>query len=301
MPSDLTQAYAFIASQATEFAVTALCQTLGVCRSGYYAWQQRPAPTDELTPAVTAAFWRHARRYGSRRLTAELQAEKYVIGRRRLRRIMQAEKLRAIQPKSFVPRTTNSRHGGRMSPNLLAEMVIRQPHQVYVSDITYLPLLLGGWAYLATWLDLYTRQIVGWAVADNMEASLIIRALQQAIVRVKPPRGLLVHSDRGGQYVDGEFRALLAAYGYEQSMSRAGETYDNAHAESLFSRYKAELLEDGAFRDVVEAELESFDYIERYYNPIRRHSALGYVSPKEFEAAYYQKVKIDSLNNQERA
>lgn len=188
-----------------------------------------------------------------------------------------------------------------MSPNLLAEMVIRQPHQVYVSDITYLPLLLGGWAYLATWLDLYTRQIVGWAVADNMEASLIIRALQQAIVRVKPPRGLLVHSDRGGQYVDGEFRALLAAYGYEQSMSRAGETYDNAHAESLFSRYKAELLEDGAFRDVVEAELESFDYIERYYNPIRRHSALGYVSPKEFEAAYYQKVKIDSLNNQERA
>ena len=129
------------------------------------------------------------------------------------------------------------------------------------------------------------------AVADNMEADLIIRALQQAIVRVLPPRGVLVHSDRGGQYVDAEFRALLTAYGFRQSMSRAGETYDNTHAESLFSRYKAELLEDGAFRDVAEAELETFDYIERYYNPVRRHSSLGYVSPLDFEKAYYQRAK----------
>ena len=233
-------------------------------------------------------------------MTAELQAQNLAIGRRRVRRIMQVQQLHALQPKSFVPRTTDSGHGRRMSPNLLAELAITQPHQVYVSDITYLPLLGGGWAYLATWLDLFTRQIVGWAVADNMEASLIIRALQQAIVRVKPPRGLLVHSDRGGQYVDAEFRALLARAGFQQSMSRAGETYDNAHAESLFSRYKAELLEDGVFRDVSEAELETFDYIERYYNPLRRHSALGYVSPKEFEAAYYQRTKMDSLNTKER-
>src|SRR5204862_5431456 len=137
------------------------------------------------------------------------------------------ENLRAIQPKSFVPRTTNSRHGGRMSPNLLAETAVAHPHQIYVSDITYLPLSGGGWAYLATWLDLYTRCIVGWAVADKMEAVLIIRALQGAIVRHQPPRGLLVHSDRGGQYVDKEFRELLTNYGFKQSMSRAGETYDN--------------------------------------------------------------------------
>ena len=300
MPSDVTETYAFIAAQAAQFAVTDLCQTLGVSRSGYYAWQQRPTPTDELTPQVTAAFWRHARRYGSRRLTAELQAEHLVIGRRRVRRIMQTEKLRAIQPKSFVPRTTNSRHGGRMSPNLLADEAITHPHQAYVSDITYLPLLGGGWAYLATWLDLYTRRIVGWAVAEKMEAELIIRALQQAIVRLQPPRGLLVHSDRGGQYVDTEFRALLTTYSFKQSMSRAGETYDNAHAESLFSRYKAELLEDGSFRDVAEAELETFDYIERYYNPLRRHSSLGYVSPMEFEKAYYQRAKMNSLNIKER-
>lgn len=132
---------------------------------------------------------------------------------------MQAEQLHAIQPKSFVLRTTNSRHGGRMSPNLLATLKITHPRQAYVGDITYLPLATGEWAYLATWLDLCTRRIVGWALADNMEASLIIRALQQAIVRLSPARGLLVHSDRGGQYADTEFRALLATYAFEQSMS----------------------------------------------------------------------------------
>lgn len=291
LPSDVTEIYAFMASQTTDFTVLDLCQTLGVSRSGYYAWQQRPARPDEMTTAVTTAFWRHKRRYGSRRLTVELQAAEHVIGRRRIRRIMQAENLQAIQPKSFVPRTTNSRHGGRMSPHLLVDLEITRPHEVYVSDITYLPLWGGGWAYLATWLDLYTRRIVGWAVAATMTADLIIRALQQALVRVAPPKGLIVHSDRGGQYVDTEFRALLAAQGFRQSMSRAGETYDNAHAESLFSRYKAELLEDGAFRDVAEAELETFDYIERYYNPVRRHSALGYVSPLDYETAYYQRAK----------
>lgn len=294
----MTARYEFIASQAEAFSINALCQTLEVSRSGYYAWQHRPVRTDELTPVVTAAFQRHARRYGSRRVTAELKAADYDVGRRRVRSIMQSERLHAIQPKSFVPRTTNSRHGGRMSPNLLADLEIAHPHQAYVSDITYLPLATGEWAYLATWLDLFTRRIVGWAIANNMEASLIIRALQQAIVRLSPPRGLLVHSDRGGQYADTEFRALLAAYGFEQSMSRAGETYDNAYAESLFSRYKAELLENGMFRDLDEAELETFDYIERYYNPIRRHSALGYVSPIDFERAYYQRPKTDSKTNE---
>ena len=296
MPSDLAARYAFIAAHTDAFAVTALCQTLAVSRSGFYAWQQRAPPLDPLTPVVVAAFRRHARRYGARRLVAELQAAQHSIGRRRVRRILQAENLQAIQPKSYVPRTTNARHRGRMSPNLLAELVITHPHQAYVSDITYLPLLSGGWAYLATWLDLFTRRIVGGAVAGHLEATLIMRALQRALLSGALPRGIVAHSDRGGQYVDAEYRALLQAYGFQQSMSRAGETYDNAYAESLFSRYKAELLEDGAFRDVDEAELETFDYIERYYNPIRRHSALGYLSPMDFEKAYYQRTKPDTLN-----
>lgn len=300
MPSDVTEIYAFIATQTEEFTVADLCQTLGVSRSGYYAWQQRPATTDEMTPAVQLVFAQHGRRYGSRRITAELRARGCEIGRRRVRGIMQAEKLRAIQPRSFVPRTTNSRHGGRVSPHLLAELVVERPLQAWVSDITYLPLLNGQWAYLATWLDLYTRKIVGWAVAESMTADLIIRALKLALIREQPPAGLLVHSDRGGQYVDTDFRALLKLHACVQSMSRAGESYDNAHAESLFSRYKAELLEDGVFRDLAEAELETFEYIERYYNPIRLHSALGYTSPMKFERAYYQRAKTQSLNTKER-
>ncbi|MFN7931022.1 MAG: integrase core domain-containing protein [Blastocatellia bacterium] len=126
----------------------------------------------------------------------------------------------------------------------------------------------------------------------------MIRALRQALHRGQAPRGLIVHSDRGGQYVDTEFRQLLTAFGCRQSMSRAGETYDNAFAESLFSRYKAELLEGGAFRDVAEAELETCEYIEHYYNPVRRHSALGYVSPLEYERASYQRAATETLHNQ---
>ena len=297
----MTTVYQVIATQTAHFAVAELCQTLGVSRSGYYAWRGRRSPADAATPLVTQVFWRHSRRYGVRRIAAELQATGHPYGRRRVRRIMQAEGLRAIQPQSFVPRTTDSRHGGRMSPNLVSGVVVERPQQVFVSDITYLPLEGGGWAYLATWLDLYSRRITGWQVAETMTAELIIGALRQAIGRGQPARGLIVHSDRGGQYVDTEFRRLLVAYGYRQSMSRAGETYDNAFAESLFSRYKAELLEDGVFRDVAEAQLETFDYIERYYNPIRRHSALGYVSPQEYERAYYQRAQAQDLTTEERS
>ena len=293
--------YHVITIQSAHFAVAELCQTLGVSRSGYYAWRQRRPPTDAATPLVKQVFERHSRRYGVRRIVAEVQATGHMYGRRRVRRIMQAEGLRAIQPKSFVPRTTDSRHGARMSPNLLPGLVIERPHQVFVSDITYLPLTGGRWAYLATWLDLYSRRITGWHVADQMTAELVIGALRQSIGRRPPPRGLIVHSDRGGQYVDTGFRELLMAYGYQQSMSRAGESYDNAFAESLFSRYKAELLEDGVFRDVAEAQIETFEYIERYYNPVRRHSALGYLSPEEYEQAYYQRAKAQNSTSQERS
>src|ERR1044071_5834258 len=130
-----------------------------------------------------------------------------------------------------------------------------------------------------------------------MTAELVISALRQAIVRERPAQGLIVHGGRGGQYVDAEFRRLLEANGYAQSMRRAGETYDNAFAESLFSRYKAELLEGGAFRDVAEAQMETFDYIEAYYNRARRHSALGYRSPAEFERVYYQRTGDELLTD----
>ena len=252
-----------------------------------------------MTDQVTKVFWRHARRYGSRRITAELRAEGCAAGRARVRRVMRERGLRAIQPKSYVPRTTDSRHGKRMSPNLLLDRgPVTRPNEVIVGDITYLPLQSGEWAYLATWLDLYSHMIVGWHISERMTEELIIRAMEKVILRRKPAAGLIVHSDRGGQYVSVEYRLLLRGQGFLQSMSRAGNAYDNAFAESLFSRYKAELLEGGAFRDEGCAELETFNYIEAYYNRVRRHSALGYRSPEEFEREYYRKLEESSINQQ---
>jgi len=290
--------YRFIASEATNYPAVILCQLLGVSRSGYYAWKERPERQDPLAPKVEEVFWQNSRRYGSRRIAAKLR-RKVVIGRHRVRRLMREQSLQAIQPRSYVPRTTNSKHGQRMSPNLLLEREIKvdRPRQVIVSDITYLPLQNGRWAYLATWMDLFSRKIVGWQVADSMTAELVIEALKKAILREHLPKGLIVHSDRGGQYVDTEFRKLLDQHGFEQSMSRADETYDNAYAESLFSRYKAELLEGGAFTNVEQAKSETFAFIEGYYNRDRLHSSLGYLSPEEFERAYYQRAKGRKTRN----
>jgi putative transposase len=287
----VTETYRFIANEATTYPVAILCRALGVSRSGYYAWKERPARQDQLAPQVEEVFWQNSRRYGSRRITAELR-EQTVIGRHRVRRLMREQGLRAIQPRRFVPRTTDSRHGQRMSPNLLVEreIIVDRLRQVIVGDITYLPLQNGQWAYLATWMDLFSRKILGWQVASSMTAELVIEALKKAIIREHLPAGLIVHSDRGGQYVDAELRNLLKRQGFEQSMTRADETYDNAHAESLFSRYKTELLEDGAFCNLEQARSETFAYIEGYYNRTRRHSALGYLSPENFECAFYQRT-----------
>ena len=288
----MTETYRFIANEATTYPVAILCRALGVSRSGYYAWKERPARQDQLAPQVEEVFWQNSRRYGSRRITAELR-EQTVIGRHRVRRLMREQGLRAIQPRRFVPRTTDSRHGQRMSPNLLVEreIIVDRPRQVIVVDITYVPLQNGQWAYLGTWMDLFSRKILGWQIASSMTAELVIEALKKAILRERLPAGLIVHSDRGGQYVDAELRTLLKQHGFEQSMTRADETYDNAYAESLFSRYKTELLEDGAFADLEQARSETFAYIEGYYNRTRRHSGLGYLSPENFERAFDQRTQ----------
>jgi putative transposase len=240
--------------------------------------------------AVREIFWRHSRRYGSRRIHAELLAKGAKVGRHKVRRMLREQGLRPIQPKSFVPRTTDSRHLLGYSPNLLLKEKLppKKPKQVIVGDITYLPLADGGFAYLATWIDLFSRKILGWAIRDNMEERLIIEAMEMVVRRYAPLKEAIVHSDRGGQYAGRSFRRLLEKYRIRQSMSRAGETYDNAYAESLFSRYKAELLEDGVFPDLEVARIETFNYVEGYYNRLRRHSALGYLSPEEFERKYVE-------------
>jgi transposase InsO family protein len=291
LPAELAARYEFVEQESANYEVKDLCEAVGVDRSSYYRSRRRGEQQEKEVPdaaAVAKVFWRHSRRYGSRRIEAELKAEGVAMGRHRIRRLMHEQGLRAIQPRSFVPRTTDSRHHLGYCENILLAMDVppRKPNEVLVGDITYLPLQGGGFCYLATWTDLFSRLIVGWEVQETMAEELIITAFEKAVHRRTKLAGAIVHSDRGGQYASSKFRQMLKQAGCRQSMSRAGESYDNAFAESLFSRYKAELLEGGAFSDVAEARLETFNYIEGYYNRIRRHSSLGYMSPEEYERKY---------------
>jgi transposase InsO family protein len=205
---------------------------------------------------------------------------------------MSGQGLRAIQPRSFVPKTTVS-DNRRASPNLLKDASPVSPREVLVGDITYLPLLGGKWCYLASWQDKISRRVVGWKVSDRMTDDLVIDALNKAIIRGQVRKDAIIHSDRGSQYSSNDFRKLLKRHGLRQSMSGKGNCYDNAQAESFWARLKAELLEDGAFRYVDEARSEVFSYIEGYYNRIRRHSAIGYLSPIDFE----RKFEIDRISH----
>jgi len=235
---------------------------------------------------VFSIFWDHKRRYGARRIQAELLDEGIFMGRRRIRSIMKELGIKAIQPKSFVPKTTESCASKLRSPNLLLETDHAPSgiNQVVVGDITYLPKTSGGWLYLCTWMDLFSRNVAGWKVDHNMEASIAIDSLKMFIRRRDPPRGMIIHSDGGRQFVAKNFRKLLRQNGLRQSMTRVDNHYDNAFAESLFSRLKAELFDEfPTFKDTEDAKNKIFEYIEGYYNLKRKHSALGYNSPKQFE------------------
>ena len=281
--------YQFVKDCSGDYAVNLLCQTMEVSRSSYYSYQNGDtfAITEEralLLSEVKRVFNNHRKRYGSRRIMHELHRQGIPIGRDKIRSLMRGQNLVAIQPKSFVPKTTDSRHGLGYSPNVLAHLDFPKGlDEVYVGDITYLPTTGGEWLYLMTWMDLCSRRIVGWQIEDHMEDSLAIDALHLALKKRKPYSEVIVHTDRGGQFASSKFRSLLAVHGCIQSMSEADNPYDNAYAESFFSRFKAELLQKGAFENKEDAMTEIFDFIEIYYNAQRLHSSLGYMSPREFE------------------
>ena len=231
---------------------------------------------------VKDVFFQHRRRYGARRISMELKERGESCSRDKARKIMVQNGLTAIQPKSFKPRTTESRHKLGYSPNLLLEGIeVDRINQVWVGDITYIP-LTNAFAYLAMLMDLYSRKIIGWSLNLNMEESLAIAALQQAIKARQPQKGLIHHTDRGGQYAGKKYRKILARTKMLQSMSRAGDCYDNACMESCFGTIKTELemTTYGALKTALE---EIRDYIN-YYNVLRRHSAIDYLSPTSFEA-----------------
>ena len=271
------------------YPITWLCELLGISRSNYYKAKRRGLSTREredvqLAPKIAASHRRSRGTYGTPRIVEDLREEGVRIGRQRCGRLMKAQGLQGRKKHRRKPRTTNSRHTHAPAPNLLAQQPAPTgPNQTWVTDITCV--LTGeGWLYLAAVVDLWSRRVVGWACGPTMHVSLVLTALRQALAQRRPPAGLLHHSDRGSQYAAHEYIAALAAAGLVASMSRAGNCYDNATMESFWSTCKSDTELDRivpATRH--EAELAIFDYIESFYNPTRRHSSLGYLSPVAFE------------------
>ncbi|MEM6378725.1 MAG: IS3 family transposase [Bacteroidota bacterium] len=289
-PQDRHLIYDLISQLKANYPVKKLCELFELSRSAYYAYckqdlTQTTKDKIDLANELERLFYYHKRRYGSRRLCAALKDEGYEVGRYKVRSLMRARSLQAIQPKSFVPRTTIVDNARARSPNLLLEManLPTAVNQVVVGDITYLA-SENGWLYLAVWMDLFSRYIVSWQFDQHMKADLVSTAFEKLIHNRRPPPKLIVHSDGGTQYKAGLLRQMIQRYGYRQSMTRRDNHYDNAFVESLFSRLKAELLEgQPIFRNKRHAQFEVFDYIEGYYNTERKHSSLNYLSPMEFE------------------
>ena len=281
----------FIDQQRVHYAVQQLCRVLDVVPSRYYAWRHAQAAgavgTSEPTweTEMLAVFDHHKRRYGTRRLQVELREKGHRVGRQALRTGLRRHGRRALQPKAFAPRTTDSTHGRRCAPNLLLDQPRpTQANRVWVSDITYLPLANGHWAYLCAFQDVCTKHVVGWQVRADMPEALVTSALQRALLAQRPAPGLIIHSDRGGQYVGNAYKALLHGAKAQLSHSRRGECYDNAQAESLWSRLKTEELEARdwpVFADLADAQGSVSAYFD-YYNHDRRHSSIGYLKPYNY-------------------
>ena len=229
------------------FATSAICEVLSVSRSGFYTWQfrglsARDRRDEELMPLVREIFHRHRRRYGARRIAGELSDQGETCGVARVAKLLEKQGLRAIQPRSYRPRTTNSRHRLGYNTNLLRDRGAPQRiDEVWVGDITYIPLRGGRFGYLSLLMDLYSRRIVGWEYQESMTDALVLASLTKAIRSRQPPAGLIHHSDRGGQYASCAYRQVLRRAAMHQSMSEAGSCYDNAFMESCFGTLKTEL------------------------------------------------------------
>lgn len=279
--------YAVIQRYRRQYSVRRMCRVLEVSPSGYYAWSSRSesarARDDRrLLVKIREAFRKSHSTYGSPRIAVELKAQGESCGKNRVARLMREEGLVARRRRRYKS-TTDSRHTWPVAPNLLDQkFAVETPDTVWLGDITYLP-TDEGWLYLAVLLDLCSRRVVGWATSDRIDSELTLRALRRALDQRHPGPGLLHHSDRGSQYACGQYRERLAGLEVEVSMSRKGNCFDNAPMESFFSSLKTEWLRDRRFATRTQANRSLFAYLELFYNPKRRHSSLGYLSPAEFE------------------
>ncbi len=279
--------YGFIREHAMGYPVNLLCRMLGVQRSAYYDWRDRPSkvigPEEfALRQRMKALFKASRDSLGSRTLARKLREEGFVIGRDRTRRLMKALKLKAKQKRKYKA-TTDSKHNLPVAENVLnRQFNPTAPNQAWGTDITYL-WTQEGWMYLAVVIDLYSRRVVGWAMDRRMKKALVIRALLMAINLRQPPPGLIHHSDRGSQYASRAYQKLLAQHGMVCSMSRKGNCWDNAPVERFFSSLKREWTGDRLYRTRQEAIADVREYVAVYYNAQRLHSTLGYKTPLDYE------------------
>lgn len=266
------------------FRIKKMCRVLEVSRSGYYVWKKRKLSrrqraNERLLGQIRKIHEESRYTYGSLRITAELNEQGTVCGKNRVARLMREQGIRAKTQKRYR-RTTDSRHRYPVAENLLVDGT--GGNRVWASDITYIP-TYEGWLYLSAVMDVRTRKIVGLSMKDRLTQELTTDALTQAVNRERPEGGLIHHSDRAKQYASYEYQGLLKQYGLRSSMSRSGNCYDNAHIESFFGTLKTDLVHGERYRTREEARLSIFEYVEVFYNRIRRHSSLGYKSPVQYE------------------
>lgn len=271
-----------------DLSLARTCALFGVSASGFYAWKRRQPSQRQLDDMVFLAhirsqFTLSRETYGSPRMHAELREDGLPIGRHRVARLMRENGLKALQKRRFK-KTTDSEHGSPVAPNVLdQDFIAEQPNEKWGADISYI-WTAEGWLYLAIVVDLFSRRIVGWATSDRMKKDLALTALKRALVLRQPTPGIIHHSDRGSQYCSGDYRKLLAGHKAVASMSGKGNCYDNAMVETVFKTIKSELIWRTAWQSRRQAHVAIGRYIDGFYNPVRRHSALGYKSPCRFEA-----------------
>lgn len=284
--------FAWIEECRAEFPVSLMCRVLGVSRSGYYAWRKRPPSAaeqrrEELTARVREIHAEVRQRYGSPRMHAELIARGHTCCVNWVARLMKRAGISAKGKRRFV-RTTDSNHSLPVADNVLdRQFDPPEPNATWVADITYIP-TREGWVYLAAVEDLFSRRVVGWSMDATMTSRLVVDALGMAVSSRRPGEGVLAHSDRGSQYASEHYQRVLASDGIICSMSRKGDCWDNAPMESFFASLKKELVHGEDYATRAQAKASIFEYIEVFYNRVRRHSSLGYVAPAEYERTHNQ-------------
>lgn len=284
----------FIRQHSSEFPIVRMCHVLDVSRSAYYEWQKRPRSNRSLEDEILkikiiTIFEKSYGTYGQKRIKKELAKQHVRCSKKRIKRLTEEAGLTSRLRRKFKA-TTNSNHNYPIAPNLLKQdFVSVKPNEKWVGDITYIA-TEEGWLYLAAVQDLYTKKIVGWALGSRITKELTIRAMEQAIKKERPTAGLISHSDRGAQYAAYDYQDMLRRNKIRQSMSRKGNCYDNACAESFFATLKKDIIHGVRFTTRAEAKTKIVEYIEMFYNCTRIHSSIGDMSPIEFENMYYASV-----------